>query len=67
VSDQDAERFRYLLTIVQLQTHRCEDGALLEFGMDMHDLHGVEFKDTPTFREVVDAMRTNATKPFRGH
>ena len=67
MSDQDAERFRYLLTIVQLQSHRCEDGALLEFGMDMHDLHGVEFKDTPNFREVVDAMRTNSTKPFRGH
>ena len=60
---RDAARFRYLgQRVVAMQY-----GDRVGMAVDTRDLEGVEFLETPTFRELVDAMMTNSVQTTRGH
>jgi hypothetical protein len=60
----DAARFRYLSQRV-VAVHY---GDRVGMAVDTRDLEDVEFPETPTFRELVDAMMTNSVKQtIKGH
>jgi hypothetical protein len=61
---RDAARFRYLSQrVVAIQY-----GDRVGMAVDTRDLEGVEFPETPTFRELVDAMMTNSVdRTTKGH
>lgn len=60
----DAARFRYLSQRVVAVQY----GDRVGMAVDTRDLEDVEFAETPTFRELVDAMMTNSVKQTtRGH
>ena len=61
---RDAARFRYLSQrVVAMQF-----GDRVGMAVDTRDLEGVEFPETTTFRELVDAMMANSVdRTTKGH